>query len=139
MRGRTVVAVSKVLQNIGSSRKGMLKELWNMPNVVLRYGSFNPTKRAETLARAAGELGAAVRALTSEGVLDAKDHIQKLQELHPHENLPMMPDSLDSMHGDSSSHAHSPSPLQTSGGLCQKLKRAADNALGWRADTIKSR
>ena len=42
MRGRTVV--SKVLQNIGSFRKGMFKELWNMPNVVLRYGSFNPTR-----------------------------------------------------------------------------------------------
>ena len=79
MRGRTVV-VSKVLQSIGSSRKGMSKELWNMPNVVFRYGSFNPTKRAEALARA-GELGVAVRALTSEGVLDAKEHIQKLQKL----------------------------------------------------------
>ena len=55
MRGRTVVVVSKVLQNIGSFRKGMLKELWNMPNAVLRYGSFNPTKRAEGLTRA-GEL-----------------------------------------------------------------------------------
>ena len=42
-----------------------------MPNVVLRYGSFNPVKRTEALARA-GELGAAVRVLTSEGVLDAK-------------------------------------------------------------------
>ena len=86
MRGRTVV--SKVLQNIGSFRKGMVKELWNMPNVVLRYGSFNPTKRAEALARA-GELGAAVRALTSEG--GCKEHIQKLQDLHPHEGPPMMP------------------------------------------------
>ena len=76
-----------------------------MPNVVLRYGSFNPTKRAKALARA-GELGAAaVRDLTSEGVLDAKEHIQKLQALHPYEDLPMMPDSLDNMHGDSSSHA----------------------------------
>ena len=43
-----------------------------MPNVVLRYGSFNPTKRTEALARA-GELGATVRALTSEGVLDARN------------------------------------------------------------------
>ena len=49
-----------------------------MPNVVLRYGSFNPGKRAEALVRV-GELGAAaVRALTSEGVLDAKEHTQKL-------------------------------------------------------------
>ena len=64
MRGRTVV--SKVLQNIGSFRKGMFKELWNMPNVVLRYDSFNPVKRAEALARASGELGAAVRVFTSE-------------------------------------------------------------------------
>ena len=86
-----------------------------MPNVVLRYGSFSPTKRAEALARA-GELGAtAVRALTSEGILDANEHIQKLQELHPHEDPPMMPDSLDRMHGDSSSHA--PSPQQASDDL----------------------
>ena len=82
MRGRTVV--SKVLQNIGTFRKGMFKELWERPNLVLRYGSFDPTKRAEALARA-GELGAAVRALTSEGVLEAKDHIEKLKELHPEE------------------------------------------------------
>ena len=103
-----------------------------MPNVVLRYGSFNSVKRAETLARA-GELGVAVRALTSEGVLDAKEHTQKLLKLHPYEDPPMMPDSLDSMHGDSSSHAHNslPSPLQISGGLSKnaKMKRAAD-ALG---------
>ena len=57
MRGRIIV-VSKALQSIGSLRKGMFKELWNMPNVVLRYGSFNPEKRAEALARAAGGLGA---------------------------------------------------------------------------------
>ena len=92
MRGRTAV-VSKVIQNIGLFRKGMFKELWNMPNIVLRYGSFDPAKRAEALARA-GELGAAVRALTSEGVLDAKDHILKLQELHPNEDPPMMPDFI---------------------------------------------
>ena len=72
-----------------------------MPNVVLRYGSFSPVKRAEALARA-GELGAAaVRALTSEGVLESKEHIQKLQALHPQEDLPMMPDLLDRIHGGS--------------------------------------
>ena len=38
-----------------------------MSNAVLRYGSFNPVKRAEALARA-GELGTAVRALTSDDV-----------------------------------------------------------------------
>ena len=109
--------MSKVLQNIGSFRKGMFKELWNMPNVVLRYGSFNPVKRGEALART-GELGAAaVRALTSGGVLDAKEHIHKLQALYPHEDPPMMPDSLDSMHGDSSSHTHNPSSLHTPGDL----------------------
>ena len=48
MRGRTVI-VSKVFQSIGTFRKGVFKELWNMPNVVLRYGSFNPVKRAEAL------------------------------------------------------------------------------------------
>ena len=62
----------------------MFQELWERSNLVLRYGSFDPTKkRAEALARAAGELGAAVRALTSEGVLEAKDHIEKLKALHP--------------------------------------------------------
>ena len=40
----------------------MFNELWNMPNVVFRYDSFNPVERVEALARAAGELGAAVRA-----------------------------------------------------------------------------
>ena len=56
-----------------------------------------------------------------------------------HEDPPMIPDSLDNIHGDSSSHAH------TTLHLCilqvvyvknAKLKRAAD-ALGWRADIIK--
>ena len=42
-----------------------------MPNVVLKCGSFNPVKRAEALARA-DELGATVRALTSEDVLGCK-------------------------------------------------------------------
>ena len=41
----------------------MFKELWEKPNLVLMYGSFDPIKRrAETLARI-DELGAAVRAL----------------------------------------------------------------------------
>ena len=47
MRGRTVV-VSKVLQNIGLFRKGMFKELWNMPNVALRYGSFDPARESRS-------------------------------------------------------------------------------------------
>ena len=72
-----------------------------MPNVVLRRGSFNSVKRAEALARA-GEVVPAVRVFTSEGVLDAKEHILKLQEPNPQEGHPMMLDSLDSMHGDSS-------------------------------------
>ena len=106
--------MNKVYQNIGSFGKGVLKELWNMPNVVLRHGSFRPTKRAEALARA-GELGAAVRALTSEGVLDAKEHIQKLQTLHPYEDPSMMPDTWTTCMV--TPHPMHPSPLQTSGGL----------------------
>ena len=34
MRGRTVV--SKVLQNMGILMKGMFKDLWEKPNLVLR-------------------------------------------------------------------------------------------------------
>ena len=135
MRDRTAV-VNKVLQNIGLFRKGMFKELWKMPNIVLRHGSFNSIKRAEALARAAGELGAAVKALTSEGVLDAKEHIQKLQALHPQEDHPMMADSLDSMHDDSSSHAPFSSADFRWSVKNAKLKRAAD-ALGQKADIIK--
>ena len=41
-RGRIVV--NKVLQDIGVVRKGPFEELWNMPNVVLRFGSFNPVR-----------------------------------------------------------------------------------------------
>ena len=106
MRGRTV-SVSKVLQNIGSFRKGVFKELWNILNVVLMYGSFNSVKRAEALARA-GEVVPAVRVFTSEGVLDAKEHTRKLQQLHSHVDPPVMSDLLDIMHGDSSSHALKP-------------------------------
>ena len=77
-----------------------------------------------------------MRVLTSEGVLDAKEHIQKLQELHPHEDPPMVPDSLDNMHGDSSSHAPFTSADFRWSVKNAKLKRAAD-ALGWKADIIK--
>ena len=100
--------MSKALQNIGLFKeKECSKELWNILNVVLKYGSFNSVKRAEALARA-GEVVPAVRVFTSEDVLDAKEHTRKLQKLHPQEDPPMMPDSLDSMHGDSSSHALKP-------------------------------
>ena len=58
MRGRTVM--SKVLQNIGMhSGKECSRTSGKSLTIVLRYGSFDPTKRAEALARA-GELEAAV-------------------------------------------------------------------------------
>ena len=127
--------MSKALQNIGLFKeKECSKELWNILNVVLKYGSFNSVKRAEALARA-GEVVPAVRVFTSEGVLDAKEHIQKLQKLYPQEDPPMMPDSLDNMHGDSSSHAPFTSADFRWSVKNAKLKRA--DALGWRADIIK--
>ena len=108
----------------------MFQELWERPNLVLRYGSFDPTKRAEALARA-GELGAAVRALTSEGVLEAKDHTEKLKALHPEEDPLMAPDRLiaqeDTLHASFTSADFRYVVKKA------KLKRAAD-ALGWRAD-----
>ena len=63
-------------------RSGQFKALWTRPNIILRYGSFDPAKRAMALAKA-GNLGDAVRALASEGVLDPKEHIKKLKQLHP--------------------------------------------------------
>ena len=103
----------------------------------LGMAPLTQVKRAEALARA-GELGDAVRALTSEGVLDVKEHIQKIQELYPQEDPPMMPDSLDSIHGGSSSHAHKPFTSADFMWCVKnvKLKRAAD-AMGLRADIIK--
>ena len=62
-------------------RSGQFKALWTRPNIILRYGSFDPAKRAMALAKA-GNLGDVVRALASEGVLDPKDHIEKLKQLH---------------------------------------------------------
>lgn len=128
LRGRTVV--SKIFQNIGMFRKGQFKELWDKPNLTLRYGSFDPARRAEALARA-GELGAAVRALTSEGVLDPKEHIDKLKELHPFEEPPSTPNSMDS-------HPHTPFTSADFRWTIKnsKRKKAAD-ALGWRMDVIK--
>ena len=60
--------------------------------------------------------------------MDAREHIQKLQEIYPHEDPPMMPDSLDSMHGDSSSHALKPFTSADFRWSVKnaKLKRAAD-------------
>ena len=63
-------------------RAGQFKALWERPNIILRYGSFDPAKRAMALAKA-GNLGDAVRALASEGALDPKEHIEKLKQLHP--------------------------------------------------------
>ena len=125
--------MSKVLQNMGTFRKGLFQELCERPNLVLRYGSFDPTKRAEALARA-GELGAAVRALTSEGVLEAKDHIEKLKALHPQEDPLMAPDRLEAQEHP----LHAPFTSADFRYVVKKakLKRAAD-ALGWRADIIK--
>ena len=101
---------------------------------VLRYGSFDPTKRAEALARAGGELGAAVRARTSEGVLEAKDHVEKLKELHPQEAPLMAPDRLEAQEHP----LHAPFTSADFRYVVKKakLKRAAD-ALGWRAGIIK--
>lgn len=79
IRGRLITY--KVMQNVTMFYGGHFKELWEKPNIVLRYGSFEPTKKAIALAHA-GELGAAIRALSSEGVLDPKDCYDKLLELH---------------------------------------------------------
>ena len=43
-------------------RSGQFKALWTRPNIILRYGSFDPAKRAMALTKA-GNLGDAVRAL----------------------------------------------------------------------------
>ena len=75
------MATSKILEFITLFRAGQFKALWERPNIILRYGSFDPAKRAIALAKA-GNLGDAVRALASEGVLDPKDHIEKLRQLH---------------------------------------------------------
>ena len=62
LRGRT--ATSKILEFMTLFRSGQFKALWTRPNIVLRYGSFDPAKRAMALTKA-GNLGDAVRALAS--------------------------------------------------------------------------
>ena len=54
LRGRT--ATSKILEFITLFRAGQFKALWERPNIILRYGSFDPAKRAMALAKA-GNLG----------------------------------------------------------------------------------
>ena len=75
-------------------RSGQFKALWTRPNIVLRYRSFNPAKRAMALTKA-GNLGDSVRALASKSVLDPKEHIEKLKQLHsdappPLQQLPIL-------------------------------------------------
>ena len=54
------MATSKTLEFITLFRSGQFKALWEKPNVTLRYGSFDPAKRAMALAKA-GNLGDAVK------------------------------------------------------------------------------
>ena len=115
-------------------RSGKFKALWTRPNIILRCGSFNPAKRAMALTKA-GNLGDAVRALASESVLDPKEHIEKLKQLHP--DAPPPPPAA-------------PNPVPPKSSFTQpfnkadfhlitkheKWKKAAD-ALGWRVDHVK--
>ena len=106
-------------------RSGQFKALWTRPNIILRYGSFDPAKRAMALTKA-GNLGDAVRALASEGVLDPKDHIKKLKTLSSR-GPPCPQSSLTQPFNKADFHLvikHA------------KWKKAAD-ALGWRMDHVK--
>ena len=129
LRGRT--ATSKILEFITLFRAGQFKALWERPNIILRYGSFDPAKRAIALAKA-GNLGDAVRALASEGVLDPKDHIDKLKQLHPDAPLPAVPDPVPK------SRLTQPFNKADFHLVVKhaKWKKAAD-ALGWRMDHVK--
>ena len=112
-------------------RAGQFKALWERPNIILRYGSFDPAKRAIALAKA-GNLGDAVRALASEGVLDPKEHIEKLKQLHPDAPLPAVPDPVPK--------SRLTQPFNKADFQLvvkhAKWKKAAD-ALGWRMDHVK--
>ena len=108
----------------------MFKELWERPNLVLRYGSFDPTKSAEALARA-GELGAVVRALTSEGVLEAKDHTDKLKGASSTRRSPHGSRQAGSQRRHPNHHAPFTSADFMFAVKKARLNRAAD-ALGWK-------
>lgn len=88
LRGRT--ATSKILEFISLFRTGQFVPLWERPNIVLRYGSYNPVKRAIALAKA-GNLGDAIRALASEGVMHPKECLDILMTLHPQAPPPAPP------------------------------------------------
>lgn len=129
LRGRT--ATSKILEFISLFRTGQFVPLWERPNIVLRYGSYNPVKRAIALAKA-GNLGDAIRALASEGVMHPKECLDILMTLHPQAPPPAPPAPV------------SPGNLTQPFNKADfqyvvkhaKWKKAAD-ALGWRMDHIK--
>ena len=137
MRGRTtVVVVGKAFQRtLNYSEKGKYsKGLQNIPNTT--------AKRAETLVRATDELSVTtVRVLTSESVLDAQKTTSRNHRNFVHmKNLSKLtkPDSLDSMHGNTSSHApFTFADIRWPASRIQKGKESSSRRTQMEADIIK--
>ena len=88
------IKTSKVLEYISLFRACQFQRLWEKPCLTLRYGSFT-SKRCDKLARISN-LGGALKALTSNGVLNASECYEILQSLHPEGpelDLPQAPPS----------------------------------------------
>lgn len=130
VRGR--ILVNRVFRNISAFRIGKFQELWDRPNIVLRYGSFDPEQKAVALAYA-GEPSEAVKALSSKGVLDPNDCYEKLVDLHPRESFEL---DLEYLEPDYSNPPCTPEDLKLA---IRKAKwRKAADALGWRMDMVKN-
>ena len=76
------IKTSKILEYISLFRTCQFQRLWEKPCLTLRYGSFNPFKRCDKLARVANMEGA-LKTFISNGVLNASESYVILKSLHP--------------------------------------------------------
>ena len=120
------------LQNICSFRAGKFQALLDFPNIVLHYGSFDPTRKAIALTYA-GETSEATKALSSKGVLDPNECYAKLVDLHPN-----APEEMDIDHSDIDYDAFPCTSEDLKLAIRKAKWRKAADALGWRMDMVKN-
>lgn len=130
LRGKE--ASSVILENCSLFRAGHFKILLERRAVPLNPGVYDPLRRAESLVKA-GDLSGAVKALSSEGVINTADHVTELQALHPGGVPPELP-------APTPSNQLTP-PFTESNFISvirrSKWRKAADT-LGWRMDFLKA-
>lgn len=128
------IEISRIYLNVAAFRSGKFQALWEKPNIVLRYNTFDPTIKAEALTLA-GEPSAALDALISEGALDPRDCYEELKALHPAHPVPTISDVPTSPPVESRDMPFFSADFKTA--ITNLRRRKAADALGWRGDFIK--